>query len=88
MKGIKKLEPGNYLHYSNGLIDIVKYWDVEPKEIPMKGYNDAFERLYHLISHVKYDFRKSPFALLNYLFLLILFYYAKAPFTKKINTFN
>ena len=48
-KGIKKLEPGNYLHYSNGLIDIVKYWDVEPKEIPM-SYNDAFERLDHLIN--------------------------------------
>ena len=48
-KGIKKLEPGCFLSYSNNVIKIGKYWKLEPKELSM-SYNEAFSKLDYLIN--------------------------------------
>ena len=48
-KGIKKLEPGCFLSYSDNVIKIEKYWNLEPEELSM-SYNDAYSKLDYLIN--------------------------------------
>ena len=48
-KGIKKLEPGCYLNYSDNTIEIKKYWDLEPEELSI-SYDEAFSKLDYLIN--------------------------------------
>lgn len=47
---IQKLEPGHYLTYRGGRLDIHKYWDIDFSEPFDKGEDDLKDELLHIIT--------------------------------------